>query len=669
MGSMIENIGDFDGDGEITGKDLDIMWAYLQTKLLTELEWKENLEKPEQTDKCIDLPAKCSPVDADGNITEVLNNCGPQSDWNINNSHPGAGSGHPCPPCCQYLPTNFIEKMLELYESNQTAGIAEPNADMKLSDIPGTYEIGKPAGKPQYNILQYWTMNESPDAKDRDDNPHMSQGSVIESIHGVVEEQAVRGNVGRTDQNNKKKQIGFSDTSANIDLRENTLLPDTDWTLIIKCKLRPNVSGASIFEKSLMKLKTFGSSITLYDSQFENESQNNTNAIYFTAPDGFDPYNKNVTIYLNKKGSTVKLLIDAGEGPKLYGAALSSYHTNIGTTPKNLENPLTIMGESVSELEYVQIIDESLTVPQIEAFSPGYDIENYVFNDSLSLDDMKGQTTIGANNVPFSNSSYIGFTTQIIDKFGNSLKLFNNKNDNDLAPLYAVVHKHIFRADVGHNTGTANGFTTSGRETVLSLGKGADASWAPHPSARIENLSMVGNFTIAFWFRTSNVDNTNTFFRFEKTNVTATERGRGTKNRSMYLDLAVFNGGKSISSKLYLDGTTKWHGNAKSRFLDRTEKIDLESNWNHFVFVKNGGLIGLWINKEFKGYISLSRQVQTAFGRMNMVLLGAGNTYAESANNNNRFADLRVLGYAKSNIPANGFVTSNYEFIDKLQAG
>ena len=43
---------------------------------------------------------------------------------------------------CQYLPTNFIEKMLELYESNQTAGIAEPNADMKLSDITGTYEIG-----------------------------------------------------------------------------------------------------------------------------------------------------------------------------------------------------------------------------------------------------------------------------------------------------------------------------------------------------------------------------------------------------------------------------------------------------------------------------------------------------------------------------------------------
>ena len=44
MGSMIENIGDFDGDGEITGKDLDIMWAYLQTKVHYRVGMEENLE-------------------------------------------------------------------------------------------------------------------------------------------------------------------------------------------------------------------------------------------------------------------------------------------------------------------------------------------------------------------------------------------------------------------------------------------------------------------------------------------------------------------------------------------------------------------------------------------------------------------------------------------------
>ena len=68
------------------------------------------------------------------------------------------------PTMCQYLPTNFIEKMLELYESNQTAGITEPNADMKLSDITVHTKL-ETAGKPQYNILQYWTMNESLTAK------------------------------------------------------------------------------------------------------------------------------------------------------------------------------------------------------------------------------------------------------------------------------------------------------------------------------------------------------------------------------------------------------------------------------------------------------------------------------------------------------------------------
>ena len=48
------------------------MWAYLQTKLLTELEWKENLEKLSKPISV--LIYQSVRVDADGNITEVLNN-------------------------------------------------------------------------------------------------------------------------------------------------------------------------------------------------------------------------------------------------------------------------------------------------------------------------------------------------------------------------------------------------------------------------------------------------------------------------------------------------------------------------------------------------------------------------------------------------------------------
>ena len=36
---VFETTGDFDGDGDITGKDLDIVWAYIQTKALAQANW------------------------------------------------------------------------------------------------------------------------------------------------------------------------------------------------------------------------------------------------------------------------------------------------------------------------------------------------------------------------------------------------------------------------------------------------------------------------------------------------------------------------------------------------------------------------------------------------------------------------------------------------------
>ena len=44
MSSIRENI-DFDGDNNLSGKDIDVMWAYLQTKALAEQEWAENVDK------------------------------------------------------------------------------------------------------------------------------------------------------------------------------------------------------------------------------------------------------------------------------------------------------------------------------------------------------------------------------------------------------------------------------------------------------------------------------------------------------------------------------------------------------------------------------------------------------------------------------------------------
>ena len=234
--------------------------------------------------------------------------------------------------------------------------------------------------------------------------------------------------------------------------------------------------------------------------------------------------------------------------------------------------------------------------------------------------------------------------------------------------MFGVDHIHLFRSDLGHNTGTGNGFSTTNRNTILSLGLGTDKSWAPHPTARIEDLSMNGNFTIGFWFRSTNTNTNNIFLRFEKTDLSASELTNGSTMRQEYLEIQTFENGKTISSKLSLNDATIWPGDENSKFFTESTSIDFGADWNHFTFVKNGELIGLWINKLFKGYISLTQQQQIDFGRMNMVLVGNGASYAPDATNNNRFADLRVLGYANSNVPANGLITSDYAFIDKLQS-
>ena len=44
MSNIRENF-DLDGDNNISGKDIDVLWAFLQTKTLAEKEWADNVAK------------------------------------------------------------------------------------------------------------------------------------------------------------------------------------------------------------------------------------------------------------------------------------------------------------------------------------------------------------------------------------------------------------------------------------------------------------------------------------------------------------------------------------------------------------------------------------------------------------------------------------------------
>lgn len=673
MGAIQETIGDFDGDGDITGKDLDIMWAYIQTKALAQAEWATNLLKADDdSSKCIDLPSSCSPVDPETGVVTPVNECN-KSTWNLNLSHPGSpNNGDTCPPCCNYLPTNFITKMLDLYETNQDAGLAEdvPGTTNTLGSIPGTYELGKPSKQKQFKILQYWKLNEVPQAEDSSSSAHMANDEVIESVYGKIESNATIGNVTRVTTNNTQNLIEFDDSDAKLKLNDKSLVSTKDWTLIIKGKTRDLGSTKGffrVFNKGLFSLGLYGDRnlVIVTDSNAENigsDAQNNTNAIYYSWPDQ-NPWNKDVTIYLVKKGFTLKIIVDNGSVVEEYTMLLSSHHSNIGVSEKTEKLPLIIHGETFSSLKYVQVIDDSLTAEQVRGFPVNHEIDEYIYKHSLSVSDM-GSLKVGASGtIDASSDSYIGFTTQIMDDFNNPLKLHNvmYKETNGLKtptglikPLYAVHHTRIFRDDIAG--GTSNGFSYSGRDTVLALGH---EKWTKIHLAMLDGLSMKSNFTVSFWFR-AKINWDNTFLRFQSSKKDI--RDINDNNRTDRCDIMLTSGGKKINAHQVISDVV----NVKNFFTSDSD-LGFEANWQHLTFVKNGDLLGVWLNKTFKGFVSFTNQEQDDLDRVVMSLSGNGGPWPTSGNNN-RFAELRVLGYAMSNVPSNNLVTHDYSFIDKLKS-
>ena len=232
---------------------------------------------------------RCSPVDPETGVMTEVKECN-NTNWNLSLSHPGSPNlGHTCPPCCNYLPTNFITKMLDLYEANQDAGLAEdvPGTSNTLGSIPGTYELGKQSKPRQFKILQYWKLNEVPQAKDTSGSSHMADDEVIESVYGKIESNATIGNVTRVTTNNTQNLIKFDDSAAKLKLNDKSLVSTKDWTLIIKGKTRDlgSTKGFLIIQqRSFLRIKP-KKTYNKNDSNAENindGAQNNTNAIYYS---------------------------------------------------------------------------------------------------------------------------------------------------------------------------------------------------------------------------------------------------------------------------------------------------------------------------------------------------------------------------------------------------
>jgi hypothetical protein len=533
--SSIQEKGDLSGDNKLSGKDIDINWAYLQTKLLAETEWSENIQKATETAKCNDNPAKCSPVDALGNVTQAVNKCGDSAKWRLNETYTGSGSFE-CPPCCQYLPTNFIEKMLDLYEANQTAGIAEtntefgPNVEDNVADAPGTLELGSPLGKPQIKLLKRWTLDDQPNSSS--DNGAVTKA--VESFSGELSANLVntwwRAKTTATDM----LQIG---STASVEFDVSGALPNIGyWTLHFQAHTNWGTTGGNkILSKGTMELVAWKKTIVLKEL---NGAQ-----YYFTFPNEVEKSvynNKLIDFYFQRNPQGVKLFIDDGTGPK------SCPQSVVGIIPyitEDDDSPLIIHGNAVSHLKDVWIADGSLTATKITTLSQNR-LDVYKTKNDLNID-----------------SAYIAFQDQTTDEYGNWMRLFQN-DDGALWPGQ--------RTDLWQTppAGSANGFSTNGRTHCLKLG-------ADNRYIALENVNFKGNFTIGAWIRTGatnsqiikfeNIDGTKTFgveVHTEKAKLVT--RGKGLSNN--------------------------WPGPIAK------DLSTLGSQWFHIVIVKNRNTIGFWIN-------------------------------------------------------------------------
>jgi len=533
--SSIQEKGDLSGDNKLSGKDIDINWAYLQTKLLAESEWSENIAKSNETDKCNDNPAKCSPVDAQGNVTQAVNKCGDPANWRLNDTYTGNGSNE-CPPCCQYLPTNFIEKMLDLYEANQGAGIAETNTEFgptvedNVADLPGTLELGSPLGKPQVNLLKRWTLDDQPNSSSDNGATSKAVESFSGDLSATLNDAWWRAKTTATDM----LQLG-STASVEFDTG-GALSNEGNWTIHFKAIPNWGSSGSNqILSIGNMTLSTGKKLLTLREA--------NNRPYYFVFPNEVEKstYNNQlIDFYFQRVTQGVKMFIDTGTGPKLCPQSV------VGVIPVIIEDndsPLIIYGTGVKHLKDLWIADGSLSSTQITKMT----------QDRFDVYRAKNDLNV--------SEAFIGFLDQTNDIYGNWLRIFR-KNDS---ALWKGQRPDLWQTPP---TGSANGFSTNNRNHCLKLGDDTR-------NMKLENINFKGNFTVGAWIRTGKVDEP--FIKFQDMSDT----------KSFGIQV---NGAKTKLQTKATGLSMAWPGPINHDFST------METDWFHIVIVKNRNTIGFWIN-------------------------------------------------------------------------
>ena len=517
---------------------------------------------------------------------------------------------------------NFRAKVIEQYVINKTAGIAEAS-DAVVRSLPGKLVLGMPKGIDQPVFLKRWTLDDMfKDHVITNDRNVSIPTNVFESISGESAGEIVNGYWTATKNSNTSpdKLLGLSASGGELQLDDKGSISSiTSWVLhwkaftqylprkilFIKGDSDPKFTITALSQKRNVLLDN-GSKV---DKVAFLTSANVYN--FFQVPFGksWNDYSwKTVDFYLAREGQDVRFFMDnnEGEGPLECPQEIpGSLPTLINMNEKS--SPVTFSGSAYSTISDVWISDGTTNGDSLP-FLPK-PAARFQFASDLNLTD-----------------SYFNYSNFFQDKFGGFAQIYGIDKAGDLLAGSPGNQTHWTTAKT--QDGTLHGYQP--RDRCLELKKG-------YQYMGIENFNFNTNFTVSFWVRSGSaapllkcVNGTNEF-SFER---------RWDKEA---FDVKL-NG--TLKSRLWMTGLTQ---------------TSLSNNWHHVTIVKNKNVLGFWTNGNFTGWLTLTDQEISDMGYAKLQFFGDTSFPVY-------LSDVRVFGYALSNIPANDFgKRTSYDFIDGLK--
>lgn len=401
--AFVETV-DFTGDSKFGSDDLDISWAYLQVRRLYDLELADN--------------------EQNGTPMTITEN-------------------------------NFLDKAIEQYEKNKTAGIAE-NISNTVWKLPGEFLRGAPAPAPKMAFKHYIQINDPTSGNDILDSATGSRTSTFKSSPWL----------NPTTVDGDMTWFGSTNEFSLDDM--GSIRSDRNWAIYIKGQIR-SLNNVPMIKKGSFKLHSYIVSNKMNCMvQAAAPSGESPQKTYHakTAEDASTFVNKTMELLLVRDGLSVRLFVN--------GVELPPSADQPDPIMVDRDKPVVFPGTCWKSIEKIYVTEPTVTV-----------------RDLITVNGQDNTSTHSysfAHDMDITNSFY-SFKQYFPDKFGNFSRIFNTKYGGG-ASAQTMWSPPPSGKDI------SNGYVA--KSTCLKLGTMKDKEYCNIPS-----VDWRGDFTISFWFNGS----------------------------------------------------------------------------------------------------------------------------------------------------------------------